>query len=284
ILDGVGTAMRLGFITDSHIDADGAPIWEGVDSYQNLLQTIEYLNKQELDAVVFGGDLAYAAERYDDARADAMYQAAKPALDQIKAPLFAILGNHDRHNMFAEYLGAYRQGDPGPDLTYIAEVDGWRLIMLDTVEPGLTEGMISDFSAEWVGEKIAENPDQPTLVFAHQPPFSCNADPAHDMEFHNSELLAEALIPCTGLKGIFSGHYHRVINWEWRGVPYHVGPSTAAQFPTPGSGFDKHQPEFVIPGLQIITANDTALSVETIWLGDDPFALAAKKRAAQSVV
>lgn len=265
-------AMRLGFFTDSHINVDGQPIWEGVDSLSNLNATIDYLNGQPLDAVVFGGDLAYRADLADDHQAHAMYKAALPILGRLNKPLYAILGNHDRHELFADYMADHRQGEAGPDLTFIAEVSGWRLIMLDTVEPGLTEGTITDFSAEWVAEKIAENPDQPTLVFAHQPPFPCSAAADDDMVFHNSDLLEEALAPCTGLKGIFCGHYHRVIRWEWRGVPYHVGPATAAQFPIAGKGFQADQPQFKTPGLQIIDAKPEGIRVETMWLGNDPFA------------
>lgn len=264
--------MRLGFFTDSHINVDGQPIWDGVDSLQNLNATIDYLNDQALDAVIFGGDLAYRADLADDDEAHGMYKAAMPALRRLNKPLYAILGNHDRHELFSDYMADNRQGEEGPDLTFIAELGEWRLIMLDTVEPGLTEGSITDFSAEWVAEKITENPDHPTLVFAHQPPFACSALPDDDMVFHNSDLLEDALTPCTGLKGIFSGHYHRVVNWEWRGVPYHVGPSTAAQFPIPGKGFQADQPQFKVPGLQIINATPQGISVETVWLGENPFA------------
>ena len=264
--------MRLGFFTDSHIDVEGRPIWGAVDSLKHLNQTIDYLNEQTLDAVVFGGDLAYAADRVDDAQATAMYEAAAPALARLKHPLYAIPGNHDRHEIFAEFLKDYRDGEEGLDLGFITEVDGWRLILLDTVEPGLTEGSITDFSAEWVGEKVAENPDQPTIVFAHQPPFPCSADPDDDMVFHNADLLAEALMPCTGLKGIFCGHYHRVVDWKWRDAPYHVTPSTAAQFPTPGIGFNPDRPDCIVPGFQVIDAKPEGLEVKTVWLGDDPFA------------
>ena len=52
--------MKLGFITDTHINAEGAPIWAGVDSLAHLNRVIDHLNGLELDAVVFGGDLADA--------------------------------------------------------------------------------------------------------------------------------------------------------------------------------------------------------------------------------
>lgn len=263
--------MKLGFITDTHIDAGGGTIWNGVDSVDHLQRVINHINGLDLEAVVFGGDLADAADLADDAKAHAMYQAAMPLIEQISAPLLPIPGNHDRHDLFMTYLDRYREGDHGPDLSYVTERKGWRLIMLDTVEPGQIEGSITDFSAEWLADLIAANPDQPTLLFAHQPPFSCHEDRALDMRFDNVDLLQDALEPCTGLRGIFTGHYHRLIEWQWQGIPYFVAPSTAAQFPHPASGEARNQPRYNVPGFQIIDLSTDTMTVETIWLGDNPF-------------
>lgn len=267
--------INIGFITDAHIAADGAPIWQGIDSVANLQKSVDWLNEQPLDAVVLGGDLADAADMEDDAVAQAMYHAAMPVLEQVKAPLLAIPGNHDRHDLFADFLDKFREDQSAPDMSHQVLIGDWRLLLLDTVEPAQIEGSISDLTIDWLEEIFDADPDKPTLVFTHHPPFGCHEDPEMDMPFGNDDLLTNVLAKCTGLKGLFAGHYHREIAWQWNGAQYHVAPATAGQFQHPKLGGDiKGQDKWPTPGLQHLkltgAGGDAALAVETIWLGPKP--------------
>jgi len=160
-------------------------------------------------------------------------------------------------------------------MSHQARLGDWRLLLLDTVEPAQIEGSISDLTIEWLEDIFDEDPDRPTVVFSHHPPFGCNDDPSFDMPFANDDLLADALAKCTGLKGLFAGHYHREIAWTWHGAQYHVAPATAGQFQHPKIAGDiATQDKWPTPALQHLTlsssAADAQLAVETIWLGPQP--------------
>jgi 3',5'-cyclic-AMP phosphodiesterase len=267
--------MRLGFITDCHIAAGGAPIWDNVDTLAHLVRAVEEINASAPEAVIMCGDLADAADQVSDDQAEAMYTAVMPVLERLQAPLLPIPGNHDRRDLFEKYLGHYRKDSLGPDLSFAVTLGEWRLYLLDTVDPGQIPGIASDALCDWLAREIAIAPDAPSLVFAHHPPFSCHADPLMDMPFSNAGQLAETLSALSQLKGIFAGHYHRPIEWEWQGAAYRVAPATGRQFAHPSWGGNKRDPLFSVGAwLTLMLGNKQdghAVRAETHWFGPNPF-------------
>ena len=94
------------------------------------------------------------------------------------------------------------------------ELAGLRLIGLDTTTLNLPSGAIDDAQFEQLAEILAENPEQPTLLFGHHPvtdeaALTTMAGPGFDLDRADAARL-EALYAAT--PGVFfhhSGHTHR---------------------------------------------------------------------------
>jgi Icc protein len=95
-----------------------------------------------------------------------------------------------------------------------SEFAGMRLIGLDTTTLDLPSGAIDDAQFDLLTEILAENPEQPTLVFGHHPvtdeaALTTIAGPGFDLDRPDAARL-EALY--AGTPGVFfhhSGHTHR---------------------------------------------------------------------------
>jgi Icc protein len=94
------------------------------------------------------------------------------------------------------------------------EVGGLRLVGLDTTTLNTPGGAIDDDEFDGLQQVLADNPDQPTLVFGHHPvtdesAYSTIAGPSFDLDRADAARL-EALYAAT--PGVFfhhSGHTHR---------------------------------------------------------------------------
>jgi 3',5'-cyclic-AMP phosphodiesterase len=135
-------------------------------------------------------------------------------------------GNHDQPQNGAAYDACIPVGTTGyydclptvydlPQGTLTAtELGGLRLIGLDTTTLNTPGGAITDSQFSELEQVLADNPDQPTLVFGHHPvtdesAYSTIAGPSFDLDRADAARL-EALYAAT--PGVFfhhSGHTHR---------------------------------------------------------------------------
>jgi len=80
----------------------------------------------------------------------------------------------------------------------------------------------------WLAERLAEAPDQPTLIFMHHPPVVAGIDwmdPAPDEPW--MERLRDVLTGQAQVQAIHCGHLHRQITTQFAGIPLGVTPSVA---------------------------------------------------------
>lgn len=141
---------------------------------------------------------------------------------------FVVRGNHDRAHVGPQYtacrIGEFQGNDcfhdtyfPGDQPTYFTrELSGLRVIGLDTYDKagnGGDAGGMSPTQQDWFSTQLAENREQPTLVFGHHPlvvqesAFPVTASNALDATEAASILDSYARTP-----GVFlhhAGHTHR---------------------------------------------------------------------------
>jgi hypothetical protein len=137
-----------------------------------------------------------------------------------------MVGNHDERD---HLLAGFPQA-PSIDgfVQYALELDSIRLVALDTLEPGRHGGAFCETRAAWLRAALATNPDTPTLIAMHHPPFESGiawlgSDAGEDWVARFAATIAGH----AQVKAIICGHLHRTIHTAWNGISLTVCGSTA---------------------------------------------------------
>ena len=162
--------MILLQLTDLHVRPRGKPAMRVCET--NMLTERALLAVRNFrprpDALVITGDLAHNGQVSE-------YRNLADMLARlIDLPTYVIPGNHDDRDNFRQVLG-HLPGIAGhPDFIHYAVEDlPVRLVMLDTLIPGRTEGELCPHRLEWLDAALALQPDKPTIIAMHHPPFRC---------------------------------------------------------------------------------------------------------------
>ena len=188
--------MRIAFITDLHIGADGEKP-EGVDVRQNFLNALSFLSDIKPDCLVIGGDVCL------DTGDAAVYAWVKQELDKLAFTYYLIAGNHDDPAMMAETFNLTHHLH-GTELYYALPLEGRPTLFLDTAK-----GELSPAQWSWLREYMVALRDNNVLIFMHHPPLT--ADMAFmdtNYPFRQSDPFLELVreLPCHVT--VVCGHYH----------------------------------------------------------------------------
>ncbi|RYC68087.1 MULTISPECIES: metallophosphoesterase [Spirosoma] len=188
--------MRIAFITDPHIGAEGEKPM-GVDVRQNFLQALAHLEHIRPNGLVIGGDICYQAGDRET------YTWVKELLSGLPFPHYVISGNHDDSVLMAEVFGR-SNFLTGSELYYALPLEGHPALFLDS-----SKGQFSAKQWAWLREYLLALRDNNVLVFMHHPPLP--ADVAF-MDSHHPFLQTEQFLslvrelPCHVT--VVCGHYH----------------------------------------------------------------------------
>ena len=188
--------MRIAFITDLHIGADGEKP-QGVDVRQNFLNALNFLPEIKPACVVIGGDICL--ETGDRA----VYEWAKQRLDELPYPYYIIAGNHDESPMMAEAFNLTHHLH-GSELYYALPLEGHPALFLDTAK-----GRMSPAQWTWLREYMAALSGNNLLVFMHHPPLPadvCYMDANY--AFSQSDEFYDLVKDLTCHVTVVCGHYH----------------------------------------------------------------------------
>jgi 3',5'-cyclic AMP phosphodiesterase CpdA len=210
-------------ISDTHFVGDGELLHERVDSDRNLAELFDGFARSNTrpEAIVFTGDLA------DTGRPDAyrrLRDLVEPAAERLGAQLVWVMGNHDER-------GAFRAGlldQPATDLEpvdRVFDVNGLRIIALDSTVPGKHHGELDDAQLEWLAAELATPAPDGTLLALHHPPVPSPLGLIALVELRDQERLAE-VIRGTDVRGILGGHLHYSTHSTFAGVPVSVASAT----------------------------------------------------------
>ena len=213
--------MLIAQITDIHLGFD--PDNPAEFNRKRLDQVLSHLMTMtpRPDALLATGDIV------DRGDGDS-YRRLKNAFGQVDFPVWPCLGNHDVREAFAEWFPETPFVDGFAQ--YEVELDGLRLLVLDTLEEGRHGGAFCAIRARWLNARLSEKTDMPTIIVMHHPPVEVgiewmNTDPA--------EAWVEAFRTCISGRGnihaIICGHVHRAITCQWEGTTIAICPSTAPQ-------------------------------------------------------
>ena len=130
------------------------------DNLAAVLQNIDY---EEIDFIAITGDLVHDGSAEDYKNLKSLVEGNVPG----GFPVYYCLGNHDDKKSF--YKGFYRIENKSASLDYVEEMNGYRLIFLDTSVDDMHEGYLSDAQLDWLEETLKENSEAGSLLFMHHP-------------------------------------------------------------------------------------------------------------------
>ena len=187
----------------AHAGETDVPYWRFMNE-----DAIAEINDAGADATFIKGDIA-------DVGRPEQFAAARDAFARLAMPWHAFLGNHDYYGRLEglEVDGYALLGQPHAPRH--VDLGGWRLLLLETVEPGEHHGVFDQGRIRWLADALEETreSDVPTLLLMHHQPVPPeHADgypnrigihPPHSMELFS--LLGRH----PQVKGVLIGHTHR---------------------------------------------------------------------------
>ena len=207
-------------LSDPHLIGGGGLHHGVIDNVAQLRRALDRLAavSPAPQALVFTGDLADRAE--PDAYAT-LRSIVDPAAAAMGAVVVWTMGNHDERAPFAR--GLFDSDDDGPQ-DRVHEVDGLRIVALDTSVPGHHHGDLGAEQLAWLADVLATPAEHGTLLAMHHPPLPLPMLRAAELiELHDQQALAKVITGARGdVRGILAGHLHLSTWSTFAGVPVSV--------------------------------------------------------------
>lgn len=209
-------------VSDTHLLAGDATLGGRYDTATNLRRTLTAVERTGVRpaAIVFTGDLTDLGE--PEAYA-ALRRAVEPLAERLGSPIVWVSGNHDdRPAMRRDLLGLEPTEQP---VTGVWDLDGLRLVAVDTTVPGWHHGYLDHGQLEWLREVLATPAPMGTLLAMHHPPLPSHLPLFDILELRDQPRLA-AVLENTDVRGILAGHLHYSTSGTFAGRPVSVAAAT----------------------------------------------------------
>ncbi len=222
----------IAHLSDTHLLADGALQFGAVDTEVNLRRALRLLADVETppQAIIVSGDLADRGERAAYVRVKELVEGAAARLNAV---VIWAIGNHDERCAYSEVLFGARSTEPQDR---VHELDGLRVVSLDTTVPGYHHGALRPGQLEWLADVLADAAPQGTLLIMHHPPLPIALDrPSQVIELDGQRELAD-VIGGRDIRAIISGHMHYPTYGTFAGIPVFTGSATCSTMELAGTG------------------------------------------------
>lgn len=165
----------------------------------------------DADFCVLAGDLA-------DLGQPSAYERLKAIIARLPIPVHITLGNHDDRAAFLTVFGDSYVAETGK-VDKVIDVNGYRMILLDSSEPGRVDGVLEANQIDWLRARLAEAADRPVIVILHH-----NANALHinsdDIRILEPGAFINALKTHPDIRQVIAGHVHLTSTATWRGLPF----------------------------------------------------------------
>lgn len=215
-------AHTIAHLSDTHLLAGGRPLYGRVPTESTLEHALLQLEAsgRRPEAIVVTGDLADLGEADAYRRLRAIVD---PAAERMGSRLIWVMGNHDEREPFAELMLDHERSSDPQDAVY--DVNGLRIIALDSTVPGYHHGRLTDEQLGWLREVLAEPAEHGTLIALHHPPIPSPVELMAILELQDQDRFAEAIVG-SDVRGILGGHLHYSTYGTFAGIPVSVAAAT----------------------------------------------------------
>jgi 3',5'-cyclic AMP phosphodiesterase CpdA len=215
----------IAHISDTHFLSGDRALHGAIATHANLLLALAQLERSGTRpaAIIFTGDLADLAEpgAYRSLR-----EMVEPVAKRLGAQVIWGIGNHDERLQYAtELFDESIESTPAPTQDRVYDVDGLRIIALDSTVPGYHHGDLTDPQLSWLANELATPARFGTLLAMHHPPIPTPIELMAVLELRGQDRLAE-VIRGTDVRAILAGHLHYATHGSLAGVPVSVAAAT----------------------------------------------------------
>jgi len=213
----------IAHLSDTHYLGGRRALYGKVDTDRTLVRAIEQLERSGTNpsAIVITGDLADLGEPDAYVR---LRDELEPVANRMGSKIIWVMGNHDERGPFSSILFGGDSDDATPqDRVY--DIDGLRIVALDSSVPGYHHGELTDDQLSWLEEVLAIPAAHGTLLALHHPPLPSPIEIMAIIELQQQQKLAD-VIRGTDVRGILAGHLHYSTNGTFAGIPVSVASAT----------------------------------------------------------
>ena len=208
--------------SDTHLISGDGELYDDVNADNHLRQIFAELEASNArpEAMVFTGDIADVGElsAYHKIRS-----IVEPVAERLGAKVIWAMGNHDnRENFRTGLMGLPASAAP---IYETHDINGLRIITIDTSIPGHHHGEIDDEQLQWLANELKAPAKDGTILALHHPPVPSVLDLAMTVELVDQYKLAE-VIRGSDIRSIIAGHLHYSSTATFAGIPVSVASST----------------------------------------------------------
>jgi Icc protein len=247
------TAVRLVQITDTHLLAAPGGELRGVATLPALRAVLARAGRdiERADAVLVTGDVVH-----DEPHAYAHF---RHEFEDLGKPVLCIPGNHDDPAAMRLALGT------GPfQVGGHADIDGWRIVLLDSVLPGAAGGGLAASELEALEHALDTAAGRHVLVALHHHPVAMSSLWLDEIGLANAAEFFAVIERHADVRAIVWGHVHQAFDAMRGGVRLLSSPSSCTQF-TPH--MDRFSVDTRPPGYRMLQlAADGGISSEVAWV------------------
>lgn len=205
------TPVKFVVLSDLHLGPRGAAV-NGLDTGARLSEAVATINRDHADAafVLVAGDLA------DRGEVEA-YHHLRERLSALTVPVHLTLGNHDDRAAYLSVFGTDLDDAQGR-VSSTHDAGDYRVILLDTSEPGLVGGRLCAGRLDWLAARLDEAADRPVIVVQHHHanPLSL---PVDEIILEDADRYVAVLKRHDDIRQVIAGHVHLPTTAFWRGIP-----------------------------------------------------------------
>ena len=241
----------LAQLTDLHIREPGRLTYRRIDTAQYLKRTVQSVLAlpQPPHAVVITGDLT-------DFGRPAEYAHLRSLLAPLgELPIYLLPGNHDDRDAlrtaFPEHTWLRSEGF----IQYAVDIGALRLIALDTVVPGHSEGALCEERLQWLELQLTASEGRPVVIAMHHPPFETLIGHMDKIGLlQGAQALEDLVRRHPNVQRVICGHLHRSIQVGFGGTVAMTSPAPAHQVcldlaPDAASAWTLEPPGFMLHAL-----------------------------------
>ena len=139
-------------------------------------------------------------------------------------------GNHDSRDGLREAFPAHAYLGDGPCVQFAVNVGPLRLLALDTVVPGRSEGALDGARLAWLAAQLEASKGRPVIIAMHHPPFQTLIGHMDKMGLLAGGPELEAVVARhSNVERVICGHLHRAIDVRFGGTIASTAPGPAHQ-------------------------------------------------------